>query len=67
MLMPAAEGDDRVTRVYSLEVPGSPQEPAGLDPYPRTSSRKGGSARTINDNSAQLTQNTMRQSDSLES
>jgi len=26
-----------------LEVPGSPQDPAGLDPYPRTSSRKGGS------------------------
>jgi hypothetical protein len=29
-----------------LEVPGSPRESAGLNPYPQTSSRKGGSART---------------------
>jgi len=33
-------------RVYSLEVPGSPRESAGLNPYPRTSSKKGDSART---------------------
>lgn len=32
-------------RVYSLEVPGPRRESAGLDPYPQTSSKKGGSAR----------------------